>query len=164
MEGHAAFQDELVRILTKAMSDLSLEWESTDEPTKSKLDLWFLHSGRRAAVPRKRAPFLPDLHNEVAKAWAAPQLARTHAGRSEIFTRVDGAEARGYTRIPSIEESIGAHLCPSSASLKAGATLPSRPCHLTAHVADKAYAASFSRKRSRRFTRWQCSRFFRHSS
>lgn len=142
VEGHAAFQDELVRILTKAVSGLGLEWESPDEPAKSKLDSWFLYSGRRAAAPRKRAPFLPDLHDEVAKAWAAPQSARAHAGGSEIFTKVDGAEARGYTRIPPVEESIAAHLCPSSASLKTGATLPSRPCRLTAHVADKAYAAS----------------------
>lgn len=123
-KGQAAFQDELISILTKAVSDLGLEWDSPNEPTKSKLDSWFLHSCRRAATPRKRAPFFPDLHNEAAKAWAAPQLAH------EIFTKVDGAEARGYTRIPPVEESITAHLCPSSASLKAGATLPSRPCRL----------------------------------
>ncbi|XP_052429854.1 scavenger receptor cysteine-rich type 1 protein M130-like [Carassius gibelio] len=91
VEGHAAFQDELVWILTKAVSGLGLEWESPDEPAKSKLDSWFLYSGRRAAAPRKRAPFLPDLHDEIAKAWAAPQSARAHAGGSEIFTKVDGA-------------------------------------------------------------------------
>ncbi|ROL46138.1 hypothetical protein DPX16_23804 [Anabarilius grahami] len=141
-EGQVAFQDDLVRILTKAVSDLGLEWDSPDEPTKNKLDSWFLHSGCRAAAPRKRAPFFPDLHDEAARTWAAPHSARAHASGSEIFTKVDGAEARGYTCIPPVEESIAAHLCPSSASLKAGAMLPSRPCRLTAHIADKAYAAS----------------------
>ncbi|RXN21395.1 kinase C alpha type-like protein [Labeo rohita] len=124
VEGHTAFQDKLVRILTRAVSDLGLEWEKADEPARSKPDSWFLDSGRRAAALRKRAPSLPDLHDEVAKAWAAPQSARTHAGGSEIFTKVDGAETRGYTRIPPTEESIAAHLCPSSALLKSGAS-----CH-----------------------------------
>ncbi|RXN10859.1 guanylate cyclase 2G-like protein [Labeo rohita] len=139
VEGHTAFQDELVRFLTRAVSDLGLEWEKADEQARSKLDSWFLDSGHRAAAPRKRAPFLPDLHEEVAKVWAAPQSARTRAGESEIFTKVEGVEA-GVT--PPVEESIAAHLCPSSASLKSGATLPSRPCHLTAHIADKAYTTS----------------------
>ncbi|KAL0194969.1 hypothetical protein M9458_008541, partial [Cirrhinus mrigala] len=121
VEGHAAFQDELVRILTRAVSDLGLEWEKADEPARSKLYSWFLDSGHRAATPRKRAPFLPDLHDEVAKAWAAPQSAQTHAGGSEIFTEVNGAEARGYMRVPPAEESIAAHLCPSSASLNRAA-------------------------------------------
>lgn len=34
------------------------------------------------------------------------------------------------------------HLCPSSASLKAGASLASRPCSLTTHIGDKVYATS----------------------
>ncbi|RXN36619.1 kinase C alpha type-like protein [Labeo rohita] len=114
VEGHAAFQDEPVRILTRAVSDLGLEWEKADEPARSKLDSWYLDSGRRVAALRKRGPFLPDLHDDVAKARAAPQSARTHAGGSEIFTKVDGAEARGYTRVPPVEESIAAHLCPHS--------------------------------------------------
>lgn len=141
VEGHAAFQDELIWILTRAGSNLGLEWESSDEPAKSKLDLWFLHSDCQAAAPRKRAPFLPDLHDEVAKAWPAPLSARTHAGGSEIFTEVDGAEAQLYTSIPPLEESISAHLCPSFAFLNTGATLPG-DCRLTSHIADKAYAAT----------------------
>ncbi|XP_059366460.1 uncharacterized protein LOC132105393 [Carassius carassius] len=132
----------LRRILSAGREWSRLRVGIPDEPVKSKLDSWFLYSGRRAAAPRKRAPFLPDLHDEVAKAWAVPQSARAHAGGSKIFTKVDGAEARGYTRIPPVEESIAAHLCPSSASLKTGATLPSRPFRLTTHVADKAYSAS----------------------
>lgn len=96
-EGQAAFQDELVRILTKAVSELGLEWDSPDEPMKSKLDSWFLHLGRRAATLRKQAPFFPDLHDEASRTWAAPHSARTHVSGSEIFTKVDAAEARGYT-------------------------------------------------------------------
>lgn len=53
VERPTAFQDELVRILTRAVSYLGLEWESPDEPVKSKLDSWFLSLGCQAAVPRK---------------------------------------------------------------------------------------------------------------
>lgn len=56
VEGHTAFQDDLLQILTRARIDLGLEWESPDEPAKRKLDLWLLHSGRRAAAPKKRVP------------------------------------------------------------------------------------------------------------
>ncbi|KAF4114845.1 hypothetical protein G5714_005068 [Onychostoma macrolepis] len=38
VEGHAAFQDELIQIITKAVSVLGLECESPDEPAKSNLD------------------------------------------------------------------------------------------------------------------------------
>lgn len=67
-----------------------------------------------------------------------PQSVRTHTGGSEIFTKVDGTETQGYTRIPPVEESVAAHLCPSSASLRR------QCCHqsLAARIADKAYAAS----------------------
>lgn len=43
----------LVRIFTRAVSDLGLEWELPDKQAKSKLDSWFLYSGGRAAAPRK---------------------------------------------------------------------------------------------------------------
>ncbi len=56
VEGNTAFQDEIVRILTKAVSDLCLEWESPDEPAKSKLDSWLLHSGRHS---EKASPIPP---------------------------------------------------------------------------------------------------------
>lgn len=83
-----------------------------------------------------------NLHDEVAEAWAAPKSARSHTGRSEIFTKVDKAEAHSYTRIPPIEESVTAYLCPSLASLKGEVMLPLKPSCLTAHILDKAYAAS----------------------
>lgn len=55
---------------------------------------------------------------------------------------VDGAEACGYARIPPVEQAIAAHLCPFSSSLRSEAMLPSKPCRMTAHIAEKAYAAS----------------------
>lgn len=137
-----ALHEELVRVLTRAVQDLGLEWDSPDEPAKSKLDTWFLQQGRRAAAQKKRAPFFPDVHEEVVKAWSAPQSARTHASGSAIFSLVDGAETRGYARIPPVEQTIAAHLCPSTSSLRPEAALPSKPCRMTAHIAEKAYAAS----------------------
>lgn len=109
MEGSAPLQEELVRVLNKAVEDLGLGWESPDEPAKSKLDAWFLQSGRRAAAQRKRAPFFPDVYDELVKAWDAPQSPRTHAPGSAIFTEL---------------------------------ALPSKPCRMTAHLAERAYAAS----------------------
>ncbi|XP_073668191.1 uncharacterized protein [Paramisgurnus dabryanus] len=137
-----SFHEELVRILSKAVQDLEIEWSSPQEPQRSKLDSWYFDSGRRAAAPRKSAPFLPDLHDEVTKAWATPQGVRACAGGSELFSKVDGAEARGYLHIPPVEEAVAAHLCPSSSSLGGEASLPSKACRMTAHLADKAYAAS----------------------
>lgn len=49
-EGPADLQEELFRILSKAVSELDLSWSAPDEPTKSKLDLWFLNSSRRQAA------------------------------------------------------------------------------------------------------------------
>ncbi|KAF4115926.1 hypothetical protein G5714_003415 [Onychostoma macrolepis] len=59
VEGHATFKDELVQILTRALNNLGLEWESPDEPAKSTLDSWFLHSGRRAAASKETSPVPP---------------------------------------------------------------------------------------------------------
>lgn len=131
-----------MRILSKAVQDLEIEWSSPQEPQRSKLDSWYFDSGRHATAPRKSAPFLPDLQDEVTKAWATPQGVRARAGGSELFSKVDGAETYGYLHIPPVEEAVAAHLCPSSSSLGGEASLPSKACCMTVHLADKAYATS----------------------
>lgn len=141
-EGPADLQEELVRVLSKAVTELDLAWNAPDEPVKSKLDSWFLQSSRRQAAPRRRTPFFPDVHEHVVKSWAAPQSARTHSATQAMFAHVDGAEAHGYVRMPPVEETVAAHLCPSSSALGSDRSLPSKPCRFTAHQADKAYAAA----------------------
>ena len=87
---------------------------------KSKLDSWFLQSSRRQAASRRRTPFFPDVHEHVVKSWVP----------------------NGYVRMPPVEETVAAHLCPSSSALGSNRSLPSKPCRFTAHQADKAYASA----------------------
>lgn len=60
----------MLRILTAAVADLGLEWSSPEEPTKSRLDGWFL-TGRQQAPRHKPAPFFPEVHDELSKSWRA---------------------------------------------------------------------------------------------
>ncbi|XP_057193192.1 uncharacterized protein LOC130556323 isoform X2 [Triplophysa rosa] len=53
--------EELVRVLTRAVQDLGLEWNSPDEPARSKLDTWFLQPGRRPEETRTFFPMHPRL-------------------------------------------------------------------------------------------------------
>ncbi|CAM4726136.1 unnamed protein product [Leuciscus chuanchicus] len=55
---------------------------------------------------------------------------------------MDRAEAHGYVRMPSIEETVAVHLCPYFSSLGADLSLQSKPCKFTAHLADEAYASA----------------------
>lgn len=60
----ASADAELLRVLTKAVDDLSLEWSSPEEPTRNRLDKWFLPGCQQA--PRQHpAPFFPEVHNEL---------------------------------------------------------------------------------------------------
>ncbi|CAM4569325.1 unnamed protein product [Leuciscus chuanchicus] len=136
-------QDELLRILSMAVDELDLSWNAPDEPSKSKLDTWFLQSSRRQAASKRGTPFFPDVHDQVVKSWAAPQSARTLASTQAMFAPVDDAEVHGYLHMPPVEETVAAHLCPNSTpALGSDRTLPSKPCRFTAHQADKAYGAA----------------------
>ncbi len=60
-----------------------------------------------------------------------------------MFSQVDGAEAHVYVRMPPVEETIAAHLCPASAkTMGSDISLPSKPCRMTAHLANKAYSSA----------------------
>jgi hypothetical protein len=141
-EAPADLQEELFRILSKAVEELDLSWKAPDEPSKSKLDTWFLQSSRRQAASRRGTPFFPDVHEHVVKSWAAPQSARTLTSTQAMFAPVDEAGDHGYLRIPPVEETVAAHLCPSAPALGSDRSLPSRACRFTAHQANKAYGAA----------------------
>ncbi|CAM4579309.1 unnamed protein product [Leuciscus chuanchicus] len=84
--------------------------------------------GERASPASKPAPFLPELHEEVAKSWNAPYSARVRQAVSLAFSAVDNAKNRGYLSLPPVEEAIAAHLCPPSAGRRAKLALPSKAC------------------------------------
>ncbi len=134
-------QEELMRVLSKAVQELELTWNPPEEPVRSKLDSWYFRSTRKADS-RASVPFFPDVHEHLVKTWSAPQSARVHSNTQAMFSHVDGAEAHGYVCSPPVEETIAAHLCPAAAkTLGSDISLPSKPCRTTAHLINKAYAS-----------------------
>ncbi|CAM4608140.1 unnamed protein product [Leuciscus chuanchicus] len=130
-ETPADLQDELFRILSKAVEELDLSWKAPDEQSKSKLDAWFFQSSRRQAALKRGTPFFPDGHEHVVKSWAAPQSARTLTSTQAMFAPMDEAG-----------ETVATHLCPSAPALGSDRSLLSRACRFTAHQANKAYGAA----------------------
>ncbi|KAL0151921.1 hypothetical protein M9458_052773 [Cirrhinus mrigala] len=122
---------ELFRVLTRAVDELGLEWSPPEEPPRSLLDEWFL-PGRRQAPRQRASPFLPEVHEELTRSWRAPYSARLRASSSSALTSVDGAEDKGYEKLPPLDESVAAHLCPPTAiGWKTKASHPSKPCRTT---------------------------------
>ncbi len=128
--------------MNKAVQELDLAWNPPEEPAKSKLDSWYFRSSRcQVDNENVGSVFFPDVHDQLVKTWPAPQSARVHSATQAIFSmfsQVDGAEAHRYVRIPPVEETVIAHLCPASAkTMGSDISLPSKPCRMTAHLASK---------------------------
>ncbi len=152
----AGMDAELFRVLSKAVEELGLEWSPPEEPSRSRLDEWFL-TGRRQAPQQRPSPFFPEVHDELTRSWRSPYSARLRTSASSALTTVDGAEEKGYERMPQLDESVAAHLCPPTAiGWKAKASHPSKPCRTTS-------SASLDR-RLRRSTLWRFYRSIRPSS
>ncbi|KAI2660631.1 ORF V: Enzymatic polyprotein [Labeo rohita] len=98
----------------------------------------------RRVAPRQRAsPFLPEVHEELTRSWRAPYSARLRASSSSALTSVDGAEDKGYEKLPPLDESVAAHLCPPTAiGWKTKASHPSKPCRTTSALAGRAYTSA----------------------
>ncbi len=56
-EGASDLQEELVRVMNKAVQELELSWNPPEEPTKSKLDSWYFRFSRRQVDTRTSVPF-----------------------------------------------------------------------------------------------------------
>ncbi len=54
--------------------------------------------------------------------------ARLRTSASSALTTVDGAEEKGYERMPQLDESVAAHLCHPGHRLEAKPVTPSQPC------------------------------------
>ncbi len=158
----ARMDAELFRVLSKAVEKLGLEWSPPEEPSRSRLDEWFL-PGRRQAPQQRPSPFFPEVHDELTRSWRSPYSARLRTSASSTLTTVDGAEEKGYERMPQLDESVAAHLCPPTAICwKAKASHPSKPCKPLQRSLD-APTLQLDR-RLRRSTPWRFSRSIRPSS
>ncbi len=58
-------------LMTKAVNKLGLEWSPPVEPSRSRLDEWFL-PGPHQALGQRSSPFFPEVHDELTKSWHAP--------------------------------------------------------------------------------------------
>ncbi len=76
---------ELLRVLSKAVEELGLEWSPPEEPSSSRLDEWFL-PGRRQAPHQRSSPFFPEVHDELTRSWCFPYSALL---RTSALTTVD---------------------------------------------------------------------------
>ncbi len=79
--------------MTKAVSELGLEWSPPEEPSCSKLDEWFLPR-RQQATRQRSSPFFLKVHDELTKLWRAPYSSRIRPSASSALTSIDGAEKR----------------------------------------------------------------------
>ncbi len=138
----AGMDAKLFRALSKAVEELGLEWSPPEEPSRSRLDEWFL-PGRRQAPQQRPSPFFPEVHDELTRSWRSPYSARLRTSASSALTTVDGAEEKGYERMPQLDKSVAAHLCPPTAiGWKAKASHPSKPCRTTSALAGRSYASA----------------------
>ncbi len=138
----AGMDAELFRVLSKAVKELGLEWSPPEEPSRSRLDEWFL-PGRRQAPQQRPSPFFPEVHDELTRSWRSPYSARRCTSASSALTIIDGAEEKRYERMPQLDESVAAHLCPPTAiGWKAKASHPSKSCRTTSALAGRSYASA----------------------
>ncbi|ROL29786.1 hypothetical protein DPX16_0843 [Anabarilius grahami] len=133
---------ELFRVLSKAVEELDLEWAPPEEPSRGRLDEWYL-PGRRQTPRQRSAPFFPEVHDELTKSWRAPYSARLHTTHRSALTAVDGADAKGYENLPPLDEAVAAHLYPPAAvGWKTKRALLSKPCRTTSTMAGRAYSSA----------------------
>ncbi|KAL0199155.1 hypothetical protein M9458_007695, partial [Cirrhinus mrigala] len=121
--------------LSVADPEMAAALQRAASPEPSRLDDWFLGSGRGSKPRSSPVPFFPEVHEELTKSWKAPL--------SPSLTTLDGGPARGYTEVPQVERAIAMHLCPqNAASWRGRPRLPSRACKFSSALVAKAYMAS----------------------
>ncbi len=81
------------------VNEFGLEWSPPEEPSRSRLDEWFL-PGHHQAPRQCSSPFFPKVHDELTKSWHAPYSSRIRPSASAALTSIDGTEAKGYECLP----------------------------------------------------------------
>ncbi len=106
---------ELVDVLACATEKLSLDWpDEHRESQSSKLDERFL-SGSSSRPVRRKLHFFPDLHHEISRFWKQPFSSRLTNAAAADFTNLIGSVEQGYAAVPVVEDTLAAHLSPTSA-------------------------------------------------
>ncbi len=82
---------DLFRVLSNAVEELGMERSPPEEPSRSRLDEWFL-PGRRQAPRQRASPFFSEVPDEITISWHAPYLSRLGASSSSALTLVDAKE------------------------------------------------------------------------
>ncbi len=125
-------------MMTKAVSELGLAWSLPEEPSRSRLDEWFL-PGRQQAPHQCSSPFFPEVPDELTKSWRTPYSSHICPFASSALTSVDGAEEKRYEHLPPLDESVAAHLCPLMAI---GWKVRVRTSVQTSALAGRAYSTA----------------------
>ncbi|KAL0168330.1 hypothetical protein M9458_036552, partial [Cirrhinus mrigala] len=142
-ESQSVADAEMAAALKRAAKEIGVVWVPPPSPEPSRLDDWFLGSGRDSRPRSSPVPFFPEVHEELTKSWKAPLSARSRHVISPSLTTLDGGPARGYTEVPQVERAIAVHLCPQNgASWRGRPRLPSRACKFSSALVAKAYVAS----------------------
>ncbi|KAL0150120.1 hypothetical protein M9458_054547 [Cirrhinus mrigala] len=142
-ESQSVADAEMAAALKRAAKEIGVVWVPPPSPEPSRLDDWFLGSGRDSRPRSSPVPFFPEVHEELTKSWKAPLSARSRHVISPSLTTLDGGPARGYTEVPQVERAIAMHLCPqNAASWRGRPRLPSRACKFSSALVAKAYVAS----------------------
>ncbi len=137
---------ELVHVMTKAVSELGLEWSPPEVPSHSRLHEWFLPGCHQS--PRQRSsPFFPEVQDKVTKSWRALYSSHIRPSAFSALTSIDSAEEKGYKNLSPLDESMDRR--------RGQAIRPSRAEPLL-HSLD-APTLQLD-KRLRRCTLWLCSR------
>lgn len=95
---------QLICVLTKTVEDYGLAWLATEKPAHGLLHKWYLKGWHQQYSCHRPAPFLLAVHEELTRTWCVPYSARVNSSTSTTLTTVNGAEERGYSRLPPQEE------------------------------------------------------------
>ncbi|KAL0169214.1 hypothetical protein M9458_033810, partial [Cirrhinus mrigala] len=142
-ESQSVADAEMAAALKRAAKEIGVVWVPLPSPEPSRLDDWFLGSGRDSRPRSSPVPFFPEVHEELTRSWKAPLSARSRHVISPSLTTLDGGPARGYTEVPQVERAFAMHLCPqNAASWRGRPRLPSRACKFSSALVARAYVAS----------------------
>ncbi len=127
--------------MERATARLDLQWRhEKGGVARSRLDERFL-SGHNLPAPVS-LPFLPDLHNEIVKAWEKPYSARIHRYKHNNYADIEGMREHVYASMPPIEETLASYLSRGVASTLKAPALPSKALKDTSRLNGRAYVAA----------------------
>lgn len=74
-DARASTDAEVLHVLPRAVEELGLDWSSPEEPTRSRLDEWFL-PGHQQDPHQRSVLFFPEVHDELTKSWKSFRCSR----------------------------------------------------------------------------------------